>query len=92
MPRSGYYEQHCPHAARRSEQGESSHVAVCLQLTTIGETPRRRAPAVTLYPCDECIRLMFTKRGRPLRKALAAAVQKMSVQLARQKGVDHGPH
>jgi hypothetical protein len=85
MPKSGSSQQRCPCGAHRFSTGGAPRVAVCLQLSTVRETPRRRAPAITLYPCDECIRLIHTKRGRALRRALAIALQGMHVILSRQK-------
>jgi len=89
MPKSSHRTQRCPCGAN-SYQGEALIVgAVCLQLSTVGITPRRRAPAVTIYVCAECARLIHTKRGRALRRRLAEVVQQQAAALARQKAATH---
>jgi len=89
MPRSGRYSQRCPHHPKAGWISDRPHIAVCIQVTTVGETPRRRARAMTIYPCDECIDTLLKKSGRAVRVALAKAVMQQSAQLDHQKAVAH---
>lgn len=59
-------------------------IAVTMQVSTVGHNPRLRAPAATFYPCPDCIRLLLTKRGRDVRKAMAKALQFAAHTLARK--------
>jgi hypothetical protein len=58
--------------------------SLVMQLSTVGDARRLRARAITVHCCDNCIRYIHTKRGRALRRTLAAALQAQAVDLARQ--------
>lgn len=79
----------CPCGDGAACLGRMPTVALVMQLATLGEKERRRAPAVTIRLCSECVRLIHTKAGRNARRALANAVQYAAVELARQKGKRH---
>lgn len=86
MAKSSIYRQRCPGNVGHVQEHQKPRLAVCLQLSTIGENPRRRARAITIYPCDECIAVLLKKPGRALRVALAKALQTMWKQLPAQDG------
>ena len=75
----------CPCGATGWKADNPPTVSLVMQLATLGTARRLRARAITLHCCENCIRLIHTKGGRPLRRALAEAVQAQAVDLARQK-------
>lgn len=85
MAQSAKYDHLCPGHGANGVNHERARLAICLQLSTLGEHPRRRARAITIYPCDDCVRLIMKKRGRALRVALARALQTMTKQLPAQE-------
>lgn len=80
----------CPCGDGARDIGVLPVVSLVMQLSTLGDKVRRRAPAVTLHLCAKCVRLLCTKDGRHVRKAFAQAVQYQMVQLERaRKAVGH---
>jgi hypothetical protein len=75
----------CPCGAGDACLGLRPTVSLVMQLSTLGDKVRVRAPAVTIRMCDQCVRLLKTKKGRNARIALANAIQYAAVELARRK-------
>jgi hypothetical protein len=75
----------CPCGDGAACLGRLPSVSLVMQLSTLGDKVRLRAPAVTIRLCDQCVRLLMTKKGRNARKALVQAVQYAAVELARRK-------
>jgi hypothetical protein len=77
--------QGCPCGDGARVCGRLPVVSLMMQLSSLGDKVRRRAPAVTLHLCERCVRLIKTKEGRHVRKAFAAALQLQMVALKRQE-------
>ena len=75
----------CPCGDGAACLGRIPTVSLVMQLSTLGDKERLRAPAVTIRLCDQCVRLLRTKAGRNARKALVQAIQFAAVELARKK-------
>jgi len=80
----------CPCGRGGWGEGQAPTVALVMQLATLGEFPRRRAAAVTVYPCSECLSAIHQKQGRKLRRTLAAALVTQWAELARKGANPHG--
>ena len=80
----------CPCGKKKWSSGNHTMMSVVIQLASIGNKRRVRARAVTIHLCDTCVRLIHTKTGRALRKALADAVQVQAVDISRQLKEPHG--
>jgi len=74
----------CPCGLADSRRNRKVFQAVVMQMAVLGDSERQRAKAVTVYMCGSCIRLIKTKAGRPVRHALADAIQQMAVSLNRK--------
>lgn len=83
--RKAFGRQGCPCGDGAACLGRVPSVSLVMQLSTLGDKVRLRAPAVTIRLCDQCVRLLMTKKGRNARRALVQAVQVAAVELARRK-------
>jgi hypothetical protein len=81
----------CPCGADRWTPKRAPTVALVMQLSTVGELPRRRAKAITIRCCNRCIAQIHTKDGRELRRALAAALQEQWIKLKHGKEAPRAP-
>jgi hypothetical protein len=77
--------QRCQCGASVLDAQNRACYALTMQLATIGGHVRRRSKGATVYACGKCVRLILTKVGRDLRKALALTMQAQAVDLQRQK-------
>jgi Zn-finger protein len=64
--------------------------SLTMQLASVGGKLRVRSKGRTIYACRKCVRLIHTKVGRNLRKALAMALQSQAVELHRAEKVVYG--
>jgi hypothetical protein len=84
MSRERQFKPGCPCGGTRWSGPNKPALSVVLQVGTLGRKVRLRSPAVTIQFCEPCVRLIATKAGRKLRIALATALQRQAVQIARQ--------
>lgn len=80
MPRSGWYQQQCSCGS-----DSRARVAISIQASTLGITPRKKTPTITIYLCAGCMKTPKRPARRQIMDSILLATKAIGEHL-REKG------